>query len=102
MEEKDFEAKLRSVNEVKFPLVKAAFKGKDGNVYIGMMLIDTGSVDCILNKSVLSLIDSSLIREDDKRSSTLYSQMRIHVKVSISPSRWVMKYSLIFSMSMRR
>lgn len=67
MEEKDFEAKLRSVNEVKFPLVKAAFKGKDGNVYIGMMLIDTGSVDCILNKSVLSLIDSSLIREDDKK-----------------------------------
>lgn len=67
MEEKDFEAKLRSVNEVKFPLVKAGFKGKDGNVYIGMMLIDTGSVDCILNKSVLSLIDSSLIREDDKK-----------------------------------
>ena len=67
MEEKEFEAKLRSVNEVKFPLVKAAFKGKDGNVYIGMMLIDTGSVDCILNKSVLSLIDSSLIREDDKK-----------------------------------
>lgn len=67
MEEKEFEAKLRSVNEVKFPLVKAAFKGKDGNVYIGMILIDTGSVDCILNKSVLSLIDSSLIREDDKK-----------------------------------
>ena len=67
MEEKEFEAKLRSVNEVKFPLVKAAFKGNDGNVYIGMMLIDTGSVDCILNKSVLSLIDSSLIREDDKK-----------------------------------
>ena len=68
MEEKEFEAKLRSVDEVKFPLVKAAFKGKDGNVYIGLMLIDTGSVDCILNKSVLSLIDSSLIREDDKKS----------------------------------
>lgn len=67
MEEKEFETKLRSVNEVKFPLVKAAFKGKDGNMYIGMMLIDTGSVDCILNKSVLSLIDSSLIREDDKK-----------------------------------
>lgn len=49
MEEKNFHTKLLSINEVKFPLVKAAFKGKDGEVYIGVMLIDTGSVECILN-----------------------------------------------------
>lgn len=42
MKEKTFEAKLCRVSEVKFPLVEAAFKGKDGNVYGGMMLIDTG------------------------------------------------------------
>lgn len=68
MEEKIFEAKLLSINEVKFPLVKAAFKSKDGNVYIGMMLIDTGSVDCILNKSVLPLLASDVIRKGDKKA----------------------------------
>ena len=63
MKEKAFEAKLCGVRDVKFPLVKAAFKGKDGNLYVGMMLIDTGSVDCILNKSVLQLVDDSIVKE---------------------------------------
>lgn len=47
---KTFTAKLRNIEQVKFPIVKAAFKGKDGNVYIGAMMVDTGSVHCILNK----------------------------------------------------
>ena len=68
MDEKNFHTKLLSINEVKFPLVKAAFKGKDGEVYIGVMLIDTGSVECILNKSVLPLIDSSLIQKNTKKN----------------------------------
>jgi len=65
MTEKKFEAKLRGVSE--FPLVKAAFQGKDGNVYIGMMLIDTGSVDCILNKSVMQLLNDSAVKEGCKK-----------------------------------
>ena len=48
-----FTAKLRDIQETKFPIVKAAFKGKDEQIYIGVMMIDTGSVNCILNKSVL-------------------------------------------------
>ena len=48
-----FTAKLRDIQEMKFPIVKAAFKGKDEQIYIGVMMIDTGSVNCILNKSVL-------------------------------------------------
>lgn len=60
---KTFTAKLRNIEQVKFPIVKAAFKGKDGNVYIGAMMVDTGSVHCILNKSVLPLIDESCVIE---------------------------------------
>ena len=47
---KKFTAKLRDIQETKFPIVKAAFKGKDDQIYIGVMMIDTGSVNCILNK----------------------------------------------------
>lgn len=54
-------AKLRDIEQVKFPIVKAAFKGKDGNVYVGAMMVDSGSVHCILNKSILSLIDESCV-----------------------------------------
>ena len=54
-------AKLRDMEQVGFPIVKAAFKGKDGNVYVGAMMVDSGSVHCILNKSVLSLIDESSV-----------------------------------------
>lgn len=52
-----FTAKLRDIQETKFPIVKAAFKGKEGQIYIGAMMIDTGSVNCILNKSVLPYLD---------------------------------------------
>ena len=49
----NFTAKLRNIHESKFPIVKVAFKANDDHVYIGAMLIDTGSVNCILNKSIL-------------------------------------------------
>lgn len=52
-----FTAKLRNVQETKFPIVKAAFKGKDAQIYIGVMMIDTGSVYCILSKSVLPYLN---------------------------------------------
>ena len=32
-------AKLRDIEQVGFPIVKAAFKGKDGNVYVGAMMV---------------------------------------------------------------
>lgn len=57
-----FTAKLLDIQETKFPIVKAAFKGKDDKIYIGVMIIDTGSVNCILNKSVLPyLADDAVI-----------------------------------------
>ena len=65
MKEKKFEAKLRNIHEVKMPFVKAAFQGKDGNVYIGIMLVDTGCVNCILNRSVVPLLEPGAKREDD-------------------------------------
>lgn len=49
----NFTAKLRNIQETKFPIVKAVFKGKDDQIFIGVMMIDTGSANCILNKSVL-------------------------------------------------
>lgn len=51
-----FTSKLRNIQETKFPIVKAAFKGKDAQIYIGVMMIDTVSVNCILNKSILPYI----------------------------------------------
>lgn len=71
MKEKTFETNFRGLNNVNCPFVKAAFKGKDGNVYIGVVLIDTGSVDCILNKSILPLMDDSIINKG--KSKRIYS-----------------------------
>ena len=64
---KNFTAKLINIEETKFPIIKAAFKGKDGKIYIGFMIIDTGSVNCILNKSVLPYLDDSAVIEGKKK-----------------------------------
>jgi len=52
---------LKNIEQVGVPIVKAAFKGKDGNVYVGVMMVDTYFVHCILNKSILSLIWNNLV-----------------------------------------
>ena len=67
-------AKLRDIEQVGFPIVKAAFKGKDGNVYVGAMMVDSGSVHCILNKSVLSLIDESSVIDGKTWTYTQYKE----------------------------
>lgn len=43
-----------------FPIVKAAFKGKGDQIFIGVMMIDTGSANCILNKSILRTLQMML------------------------------------------
>lgn len=58
-----FKAKLRDIQGMKFPIVNAAFKGKDGQIYIGVMMVDTGSVNCILNKSVLPYLTDDAVIE---------------------------------------
>lgn len=58
-----FTAKLRNIQEAKFPIVKASFKGKDDQIYIGVMMIDTGSVNCILNKSILPYLEDNAVIE---------------------------------------
>ena len=58
-----FTAKLIDVQKIKFPIVKAAFLGKDGKYSVGAIMIDTGSASCILNKSVLPYLDSNAIIE---------------------------------------
>lgn len=72
---KTFTAKLRNIEQA---IVKEAFKGKDGNVYIGAMMVDTGSVHCILNKSVLPLIDESCVIEG--KTMNIHSVQRKGVK----------------------
>ena len=76
MEEKKFTARLRNIEEVKFPIVKAAFQGKEGNVYIGLMMVDTGSANCILSKSVLQLIDKEGLQLKDKKMNIRSVQSR--------------------------
>lgn len=70
MEEMKFETKLKTLKTNNSPLIKAAFQGKDGNVYFGIMLIDTGSFNCILDKSVLQLLDESAVRKGEKQYIT--------------------------------
>ena len=41
-----FTAKLRSIQETKFPIVKAAFKGKDGQIYIGVRQLNCVKLLC--------------------------------------------------------
>lgn len=75
MEEMKFETKLKTLKTNNSPLIKAAFQGKDGNVYFGIILIDTGSFDCILNKSVMDLLDDSAVRKgDSKNISTIQGE----------------------------
>lgn len=75
MEKMKFETKLKTLKTNNSPLIKAAFQGKDGNVYFGIMLIDTGSFDCILNKSVMDLLDDSAVRKgDSKHISTIQGE----------------------------
>ena len=62
----NFTARLRNIQETKFPLVKAAFTGKDGQSYSGIMMIDTGSANCILNKSVLPYLEDNATIEGEK------------------------------------
>lgn len=71
MKEKTFEAKFCGAIDVVCPFVKAAFKGKDGNAYIGIMLIDTGSNDCLLNKSILPLMDDSIVKIKEGKSQKI-------------------------------
>lgn len=53
---------------MKLPFVKVAFPDNDGNLYEGWMLIDTGSVNCILNRSVVKYLDSTAKRDKDTLS----------------------------------
>lgn len=70
-----FTAQLRDIQETKFPIVKAAFKGKDEQIYIGVMIIDTGSVNCILNKSVLPYLnDDAVIDGKTKKIHSVQSK----------------------------
>lgn len=61
-----FTAKLIDIQETKFPIVKAAFKGKGDMIYIGAMMVDTGSVNCILSKSVLPYLADDAAIEGQK------------------------------------
>lgn len=75
MEKMKFETKLKTLKTDNSPLIRAAFQGKDGNVYFGIILIDTGSFDCILNKSVMDLLDDSAVRKgDSKHISTIQGE----------------------------
>lgn len=59
--------KFRVVDHHDAPLVKVAFEGKDGKVYVGYMLVDTGSMDCILNNSILPLLSPEAMHIDNNK-----------------------------------
>lgn len=68
----NFTAKQRDIQETKFPIVKAAFKGKGDQIFIGVMMIDTGSANCILNKSILPYLADDAAIEGKTMKTTPY------------------------------
>lgn len=68
----NFTAKQRDIQETKFPIVKAAFKGMGDQIFIGVMLIDTGSASCILNKSILPYLADDAAIEGKTMKNTPY------------------------------
>lgn len=61
-----FTAKLRDMQGTKFPIVKATFKGKDDQIHTGIMMVDTGSAKCILNRSVIPNLEDNAAIVDNK------------------------------------
>ena len=71
----NFTVKRRDIQETKSPIVKAAFKGMGDQIFIGVMMIDTGSANSILNKSILPyLADDAAI--EGKTMKTLHTGQR--------------------------
>ena len=64
--ERNITTKLIRLEDVKFPLVEVAFKDAEGKICIGYLLVDTGSVNCILNKTVVPFIVDSQFKADEK------------------------------------
>lgn len=64
----EFVAKFINFEKITLPVIKAAFQAADGNYYMGLMLIDSGSCNCILNKAVFENLDDSCIIQDEKMS----------------------------------
>lgn len=62
---KEFSSKILDINKYGCPLLEAAFVGKNGQGYMGVMMIDTGSAHCLLNRNVLDYIDT--ICDDDRK-----------------------------------
>ena len=63
--ERNFTTKLMCLNDAIFPLVEVAFKDAEGKICVGYLLVDTGSVNCILSKTVAPLIVDSQFKSDD-------------------------------------
>ena len=72
MEEMRFEKELLIVKGVQWPVIEGAFKISDETGCYGMFLVDTCSSKCILNKSMLSMLDPSFIREGETMTISGY------------------------------
>lgn len=69
------QTKLRFMDTYDAPLVKVAFNGKDGKVYVGYMLVDTGSSECLLNSSILGMLSPDVMHKDkNKEISTVQAE----------------------------
>lgn len=71
MEKTSFSVALIGVKEYGLPFVKGEFKGDNGIWYKGYFLVDSCSVDCILNKKVLEVAAGALTDGECKKISAL-------------------------------
>lgn len=53
----NFSVQMLDIEKCHCPMLTARFKGKDGLWHNGVMVVDTGSIHCILNSSVLSYVN---------------------------------------------
>lgn len=76
----NFTVKQRDIQETKSPIVKAVFKGMGDQIFIGVMMIDIGSANRILNKSILPYLADDAAIEDKTMKSTPYRAKAWSVK----------------------
>lgn len=76
----NFTVKRRDIQETKSPIVKAAFRGMGVQIFIGVMMIDTGSANRILNKSILPYLADDAAIEGKTMKSTPYRAKAWSVK----------------------
>lgn len=68
----EFYSKTERHTRNKVPYCQSSIQGKGDQIFIGVMMIDTGSANCILNKSILPYLAEDAAIEGKTMKTTPY------------------------------